>query len=714
MATLVLSTVGTALGGPVGSAIGALIGQSIDQELLAPVSRGPRVGDLTVQSSSYGTQIPRVYGTMRVAGSVVWSTDLVEHSQSGGAKGQPDVTYAYTVSFAVALSSRRASSIGRIWADGNLLRGAAGDLKVGGTLRFHDGSENQVVDPLIGSVESIANTPAYRGLALAVFEDLELATFGNRIPFLTFELVADEAPVAVGAVLADASAGAISAASDDKMLGYAAYGRSIRDAVQPIVDAYAVELFDDGHCLRTSSNGAPVAVGSEEFGNSADHEQSARLERKQSSPHSLPAALRLAYYDPARDYQSAEARAAASDQKGVEVKQDLAATLDAGSAKTLAQSVIARSWAARDQLTLRLPPSRLTLEPGSVLRLELSPALWVIDQLTVDGFVVIADLHPCTGTAAPVAAEAGRVAQNPDEVVGPITVALIDVPNVLGPGLQAPTLLLAASDASARWKARPVQIQLPGQTIASQTAGMKSVLGSALSMLGAGSTELFDDWNSLDVMLIDEEQWLTSCDDERLAGGSNLAMLGSELLQFGRVAPLGGGRFRLSHLLRGRGGTEWACGAHGIGEPFCLVEAGRLQAVTLPPWCIGATIGASAVSSGSVSTEFKGECVRPLSPVGFGAALQPDGSLALSWTRRSRQGFAWLDEIDAPIGESLERYSVVLSGTAGSLDITCDRTSIAVGADELAALGAGPASIAVRQVGDFGMSRPAQASITLA
>ena len=105
-----------------GGAIGALIGQSIDRELLAPPRRGPRVGDLNVQTSSYGTQVPRVYGTMRVAGSVVWATDLVEREQSGGAKGQPDVSYSYTVSFAVALSSRRASSVKRIWADGNLLR----------------------------------------------------------------------------------------------------------------------------------------------------------------------------------------------------------------------------------------------------------------------------------------------------------------------------------------------------------------------------------------------------------------------------------------------------------------------------------------------------------------------------------------------------------------------------------------------------------------
>src|SRR5688500_13293174 len=68
MATLVLTAVGTALGGPIGGALGGLIGQSIDQQLFGPgVRRGPRLGDLSVQTSNYGSPIPRIYGTIRVA-----------------------------------------------------------------------------------------------------------------------------------------------------------------------------------------------------------------------------------------------------------------------------------------------------------------------------------------------------------------------------------------------------------------------------------------------------------------------------------------------------------------------------------------------------------------------------------------------------------------------------------------------------------------------
>src|SRR3990170_8499595 len=105
MATLVLGTVGTMLGGPLGGAIGSLIGQAIDQQIFGPGPRkGPRLGDLTVQTSSYGNPVPRIYGTMRVAGTVVWATDLKEDREKlSGGKGQPAVVnYSYSASFAVA------------------------------------------------------------------------------------------------------------------------------------------------------------------------------------------------------------------------------------------------------------------------------------------------------------------------------------------------------------------------------------------------------------------------------------------------------------------------------------------------------------------------------------------------------------------------------------------------------------------------------------
>lgn len=712
MATLVLSTVGTALGGPIGGAIGALIGQSIDQRLLAPVRRGPRVGDLSVQTSSYGTQIPRIYGTMRVAGSVVWSTDLIEHENTDGAKGQPDVTYSYTVSFAVALSSRPAKSIKRIWADGKLLRGEAGDFKVRTTFRFYDGSEDQIIDPLIGSVEGIASTPAYRGVALAVFEDLELAEFGNRIPFLTFEIEADGQPQTVGSVLTDASARAISSDADNALLGFAAYGGSIKTSIQPLVECFGVELFDDGSVLRPAGSNIALVVGDSELGNGAENDVPPRLHREQLPVRSVPSTLRVTFYDPSRDYQTGETRAIVGEQWGVEAQQELAAVLSAADAKSLAQNMLARAWAARDKLTLRLPPRRLSLEPGAIVDLPLSPSRWTVEKIVIDGLVAVVELRPSGAVGAAVPADGGRIVPNPDVVVGPVTLALLDVPTA-GFSTSQPTVLLAASTPTAGWKGRTVQIGFGGQTIGVETARSKSGLGHALTALGSGTTELIDSENTLDVALIDADQWLTSCDDEALAAGENLAVLGSEALQFGQVLPLGGGQFRLSRLLRGRGGTEWACSGHSSGEVFCRIKTAGLQSVMLPGWSIGATVAATVTGGNGASIGFGAEGLRPPSPVNLAAEHLSSGDLMIRWTRRSRQGFAWVDGTDAPLGEAREQYSVAITGSLGAIELTSDQSNVVVPGMTVASVGAGLASIEVRQIGDFAASHPAQLVINL-
>ncbi len=219
MATIVLTAVGSALGGPIGAAVGAAIGSAVDAKLFAPKARqGPRLGSLAVQGSSYGAAIPKLFGTMRVAGTVIWSTDLQERrSSSSGGKGRPKtVNYSYSASFAVALSGRRIRGVRRIWADGKLLRGAAGDWKAETKFRLHLGGEDQPVDPLIASAEGLSSTPAYRGLAYAVFENLQLADYGNRIPSLSFEVEADAGSVSIARVAEVLSEGAIVAGAEPR------------------------------------------------------------------------------------------------------------------------------------------------------------------------------------------------------------------------------------------------------------------------------------------------------------------------------------------------------------------------------------------------------------------------------------------------------------------------------------------------------------------
>lgn len=242
MATLVLSTVGTLIGGPLGGALGALIGRTIDQTVLfRPSDReGPRLADLAVQSSQYGSPFAHVHGRARIAGTVIWATDLKERRiREGGGKGRPGTTrYSYSVSFAVALSARPVAGVGRIWAEGNLLRGQDGVFTNETGFRLHLGHGDQPPDPLIAAAEGAGLCPAYRGLVYAVFEDMALEDFGNRIPSLTFEVLGDEAEIALGPLVGRLSGALASPDGDFAVTGWSLSDLSQRAHCRPLRRAF--------------------------------------------------------------------------------------------------------------------------------------------------------------------------------------------------------------------------------------------------------------------------------------------------------------------------------------------------------------------------------------------------------------------------------------------------------------------------------------------
>jgi hypothetical protein len=716
MATLVLSTVGTMLGGPVGGMLGSIVGQAIDQQLMGGGPRkGPRLGDLAVQTSSYGTPIPRIYGTMRVAGTVVWATDLKETSelQGDGKSGPETVAYAYSASFAVALSSRRAAEVRRIWADGKLIRGAAGDLKVGGTFRFLDGGEGQPVDPLVASIEGIGQAPAYRGTALALFEDLALAEFGNRIPNLTFELVADEGDAALGAVLGDMSGGAIDCGDARIVGGYAAHGANIAAAAEPLVETYGLALADEGDAFRTPADSAVVALGDQDLGASADGQPGAPVERRRAPASSVPSALALAYHEASRDYQSASARASWPAGHRAERALAFPGVLEAADAKGLADDLLVRAWDNRERVSIALPPTHLGLAPGARVTLAAAHGTWRVERARVERMVVTAELGRDPRRAGPSAADPGRPVSDPDIVALPSRLVLLDLADTGQPSGSAPTLQLAATSPSGGYRPVPLEVEIGGAIRAMASASAEAVGGTAAGALGAAPAALIDERNSIEVTLANADHWLTSCDDAMLAAGANLAAIGDEIVQFGLAEPIAAGRFRLSRLLRGRRGSEWAIGGHAAGEQFVMLNASSLMPVGLSAAQIGsvATVTAygpaNAADPPSVARAALGEAARPLAPCALSAAVEAGGGLEVGWIHRSRAAWAFLDEVAGQRDPDVSGYRVTISGSAGTIERDTTAETLTLSAAEAGSLGPGPVAIAVRQVGSIGLSRPA-------
>ena len=706
MATLVLTTVGRAVGGSVGGAIGALIGQQADNALFGKAREGPRLTELAVQTSSYGTQIGRLFGTIRVAGTVIWSTDLIEaRSRSGGKGSSGTNNYSYSASFAVLLSARPIVAVKRIWAEGKLLRGAAGDWKTSTKFRLHLGGEDQAADPLIASAEGRLTT-AHRGHAYAMFEGLQLAAFGNRIPSLTFEVVADAGAQSVAAI-ARALAPEVEGEVATMLDGFSASG----DSVGAVLDTLATAAGawwggrDDRLVLRDA---AEDSVTLHDDGVTADTD-GARRTRTIAALETVPREVTVAHYDPARDYQAGVQRARRPGAGQIEQEVEIAAVMSASAAKTIAARIIDRAEAARTKRTINAGIEAMDIAPGECVEIAGETGMWRVERATLEAMVTKLELVPLALTTSAVAAAAsGRVAAAADLLVGTTIVHAFELP-VLDDSLATTSRIsVAACGSGSGWRQASLLYSRDDATswTAAGLTAAPAIIGNVVVGAGAGSALLIDEAGSFEVVLARPDMALGDADDAAIDRGENLALIGDELVQFGIAEPLGAGRWRLRRLRRGRRGTEAAIGAQRAGDRFVLVEQGAITTIDLPAGASGGWVRILATGIGdaeavAAATPVTGASIVPPAPVHLAAARASDGSVRVSWVRRSRTGWRWADAVDAPLGEEREAYAVTIASAGGEQIVETATPMLTLAAGYVPRSGF---IVAVRQLGTWGAS----------
>jgi hypothetical protein len=155
--------------------------------------------------------------------------------------------------------------------------------------------------------------------------------------------------------------------------------------------------------------------------------------------------------------------------------------------------------------------------------------------------------------------------------------------------------------------------------------------------------------------------------------GSNALILGNEIIQFVNCIDNGDGTYTLSNLLRGRRGTEWACGTHGANELFVMPSSGA-QRVQDPLSVLGQTLYYKGVTVGqdpstvtSQTLAISGADLKPYAPAGIGGTVDGSGNITITWIRRTRIGGEadWADGVaDVPLSEDAELYDVdILNGS---------------------------------------------------
>jgi hypothetical protein len=721
MATLVLTAVGTAVAGPLGGALGALAGRSLDSAIFGGKKiEGARLSDLAVTTSSYGAVLPRHYGSVRTAGTVIWATELQETKEtSGGSKGKPKVTsYSYSASLAVALGSNQIERVGRIWADGNLLRGEAGDLKVEGALRVYRGDEDQSTDPLISADVGLDFCPAFRGLAYVVFEDLALADFGNRIPALTFEVIGSDGSINLVAMLDDE----IARNADiplDGMLGFTHSGGSFADMLQSISAAWPIACDGSNGSLSirdTAVHGSgdvpqlplPVVGDRDEFGSMTG------FTSERSQDHGVRQ-LELRYYDVNRDYQAGLQRSRAKSGNGEIGAIDLPVTMSPDDARTKADSAAMRMDANREAIQYRIAELDDRFYPGATVAVPGHTGLWRIAGWEWRHTGVELDLSsvpPALAVGIMPEGTSGKPQPAADLADGPTVLAAFGLPWDGTGDRDSARIFAAASSPAEGWRGAALYADYgDGNLSALATTGRTpAIMGTASSLLLTGSPTVLDRQNSVVVQLTSPKIALSSTDLAGLARGANRAKLGDEIIQFARAKALGDGRWHLSQLVRGRGGTEQTIGGHKVGEDFILLDE---RVIPLEASLVGPPEVQSIVALGNADTEPVVSAVsdlkmslRPYSPV-HGRITRANGSyFELTWTRRSRGRFAWSDAVELPHSEQIEAYEVRYLDADTVIAVwRTSEPSLSLDSN-WADLPVMPGHFEVRQIGDHALSYP--------
>lgn len=224
MAQLVIAAAGAALGGylvpgviaagitgaQAGWIVGSLVGSAF-----APAQKvqGPRLSDLTVSSSAYGTPIPYVQGSPRLAGQIIYAStkrEIATTTRQGGKGGggkQKVTTYTYEVDLLILLTDNLMPNVTRIWSNGKLIWNKSATADAGtiaasdatpawSRIAFYSGAASQLPDPTYEAAVGMANAPAYRGRGTVFIQSLQLGT-GGQIPNLTFE-ISEQLTVSLG------------------------------------------------------------------------------------------------------------------------------------------------------------------------------------------------------------------------------------------------------------------------------------------------------------------------------------------------------------------------------------------------------------------------------------------------------------------------------------------------------------------------------------
>lgn len=728
MASLLLPVIASSMGAnafwmSTAGLIGSLLDQRIFAQNITQTSEVGKQGDLQIQSSSLGAGIVKGYGTIPVAGNIIWGTKFVEHITTstqtvGGGKGGggststvTTTTYSYTVSFAIAICRGPISRISTVWADGNEISLSAFDCSI------YYGTEDQPPDPFMEGIEGAGRVPAYRGIAYIVFKNVPLEKFGNRIPTFQFLTVFPKNNVAqiVQEICTDAGFVPedldVTSISDKTIRGFAVQGaktfRSQIEALQVVFLFDAME-FNGQVVFKERDFTNVISVPEEDMGVYETSKPEKAYQFKRAADLSLPKTVKLAYLSSDCRYTDAVVTAKRQVTKSVTDSQlSTNVVLSDAEATQLAEVRLKELWINRTTFETSLSTKYAAVQPGTLIETSTTVGknLLLVTKASygkpginkISATAVSRQAYTTTSRTVDPGSP-GIAALDPT----PVRFEILDIPQLPSNFEDIQNVLLVAASSEVYYGANLFQSMDDGTNYTILKSNLpKGIIGDATTVLPAGDTHTWDMTSTVTVKLL--AGTISSSNKDSVLNGANMCVIANEVMQFLTATLVATGTYELSGLLRGRFGSEDQVTEHSIGDRFVMLSRDNVTAIPCPSttwfkkWSLkGGSVLKSVTDASYKTFDFTPQAVfaQPLSPCRTWLERDASKNITIHWTRRTRGNGDMLDFADAPLNEDSEKYEIdVMSSNAATATV---KRTIAVAAQQVATYSAAD------QIADFG------------
>lgn len=410
----------------------------------------------------------------------------------------------------------------------------------------------------------------------------------------------------------------------------------------------------------------------------------------------LPASARIGYSASESEYRQAVAEARRLvGASGRVALAELPVVMEASQASQIVEAWLFEAWAARDRAAFGPPPSRLAVEPGDTLAIDIAgrSRLLRISEIGDHGARDIEARSIDPDVYGGVSSVTRPPAPPIDVLTGQPFGLFLDLP--LLTGSETPHAGYVAA-AQRPWPGAVAFLRSPETSGFSLRATVTAAVttGVTLDPLLAGPEGRVDRATRVRVRL--DYGQLQSVTNLAMLGGANAAAIRNadgawEVLQFETADLVAAATYEISNLLRAQVGTDGAMAASlPAGARFVLLD-GALAPVDMSLDDVGLAfnwrLGSASRDIGHASYvaaahTFTGAGLRPYSPVQV-RGLRSSGDLTITWTRRTRIGGDAWSASDVPLAEESERYEIdILDGATVKRTISATSPSATYSAAE--------------------------------